>query len=83
MLLFSLETEKIKKSMKDMTVQGEQDKSSTKKKTPKKQMVRTAQTDKMKKLHIQYLKEPQLWLNQEQMVEALVLGQMVAPWWTL
>lgn len=46
-------------------------------------MVRTAKTDKMKKLHINYLKEPQLWPNQEQMVEALVLGQMVAPRQTL
>lgn len=28
--------------------------------------------------HNKYLKGPQLWLNQEQMVETLVLGQMVA-----
>lgn len=28
--------------------------------------------------HNKYLKVPQLWLNQEQMVETLVLGQMVA-----
>lgn len=30
------------------------------------------------KLHIGYLKEPQLWPNQEQMAEALVLDQMFA-----
>lgn len=28
--------------------------------------------------HIKYLKVPQLWLDQEQMVIALLLGQMVA-----
>lgn len=73
MLLFSLETEKIEKSMKDRTVEGEQDKSST-----QKQMVKRTNTDKMKKHHFEYLKEPQLWPNQQQRVEALVLDQMVA-----